>query len=115
MDTKALDVYIKNNGVCPIDAQPRDEYRTGLGYFVEGWDEHEHQAAAELEQLKASRDGWKNTAETAYKRVMELSAERDEMRAALDKIESDTDDINIQMIATAVLDKYPAQVKEEEK
>jgi hypothetical protein len=44
-----------------------------------------HEAAAELEQLKASCDGWKNTAETSYKRVMELSAERDEMREALEE------------------------------
>ena len=40
-------------------------------------------AMKELEQLKASCDGWKNSAETAYKRVMDLSAERDGMREAL--------------------------------
>jgi hypothetical protein len=53
-ETKALDIYIKNNGMCPIDAQGRDEYRTGLGYFVEGWDEHERQAAAELSDHDAA-------------------------------------------------------------
>ena len=51
-DTKALDVYIKNNGVCPIGVQERAEYLAGLGYFVEGWDEHEHQDAAELEEAR---------------------------------------------------------------
>ncbi len=39
--------------------------------------------AAELAQLRASRDGWQNTAKTATARVMELSAALAEARKAI--------------------------------
>jgi uncharacterized coiled-coil DUF342 family protein len=82
-------------------------------------------AMKELEQLKASCDGWKNSAETAYKRVMDLSAERDGMRemlkdtqTTLNYIGGNTDDIVLaeaaygqEKEAAAVLAKYPGGEK----
>jgi hypothetical protein len=74
MDTKALEMHTR---VHLMGCAKRKGNPCSCG---------SDQAAYQLEQLKASRDGWKNSAETAYKRVMELSAERDEMRKLIENL-----------------------------
>jgi uncharacterized coiled-coil DUF342 family protein len=82
------------------------------GMCAEHWDEF-MQLRAELDETKTSSDGWKNTAETSYKRVMELSAALDEMREtldeALDYVNGQNKELYLKMCA--VLAKYPGGEK----
>ena len=106
-DTKALDNVVEQNRLAIGEFCRPDDI-----LWIEG-----QQAAVQLAELKASRDGWKNTAETSYKRVMELSAALDEMREALEYLSNYAltgwrQEVVICLDkARAVLAKYPKEKK----